>query len=128
MEKSARSYLVIWKLQKLPSLGLRLQGVHLARVPQEAIAAVCHCIWHICVVEDQRGRFSTELQCDFLARVLVQASIAVEFIKAIQIAFEDAAQRMGDPQLPTPTDQHLDALFLALPEKLHDMIEVHLIG
>ncbi|KAJ5470149.1 aldehyde dehydrogenase [Penicillium desertorum] len=39
--------------------------------------------------------------CFSASRVLVQASVAVEFIKAIQIAFEDAAQRMGDPQLTT---------------------------
>lgn len=39
--------------------------------------------------------------CFASSRVLVHTSIAIEFMKAIQVAFEDAALRMGDPRLPT---------------------------
>ncbi|KAK5941418.1 hypothetical protein PMZ80_006696 [Knufia obscura] len=38
--------------------------------------------------------------CFAASRVLVQESIAPDFIKAVKVAFENAAKKMGDPSLP----------------------------
>jgi aldehyde dehydrogenase (NAD+) len=38
--------------------------------------------------------------CFAASRVLVQESVAPEFIKALKVAFDEAAKKMGDPSLP----------------------------
>ncbi|KAI9871285.1 MAG: hypothetical protein M1823_008494, partial [Watsoniomyces obsoletus] len=38
--------------------------------------------------------------CFAASRVLVQETIAPDFIKQVKVAFDDAARKMGDPSLP----------------------------